>query len=288
MRAKSQKPEWLKVRLDTGREFRRIRETLNSLDVGTVCTGARCPNRPECWGGGTATFQVFGETCTRNCGFCAVETGRGAGPDPSEPRRIAEAAYEMGLEHAVLTCVTRDDLDDSGAAHLARCVTALRREVKDVEVLVPDLGKDELETVLAAGPTVLGHNVETVERLQHRVRGGGASLEKSLRTLGLAKDIEPGVVTKSSLMLGLGEAREEVLDAMRRLHAADVEVLTLGQYLRPSPNHLPVERYVPPAEFHELKDEGEEMGFGVVVAGPFVRSSYKAGSAITELRGDFS
>lgn len=282
------KPEWLTVRLERGDEYNETRDTLDELGVDTVCTGARCPNRSECWGAGTATFQVLGDACTRDCGFCAVETGQGAEPDPSEPRRIAEAASEMGVEHGVLTCVTRDDLDDRGAAHIASCVAALREEAGDVEVLVPDLGREGVETVLEAGPDVLGHNVETVERLQRLVRGGDAGFERSLRTLELAEEIDPGVATKSSLMLGLGETREEVLDAMQMLRGAGVEILTLGQYLRPSPSHLPVERYLPPEEFAELERAGEDMGFGAVVAGPFVRSSYKAGSAITELRGHYS
>lgn len=281
------KPDWLRTRLDLGRGFERTRRVLNSLEVSTVCAEARCPNRSECWSSGTATFEVLGDLCTRSCGFCAVETGVGGEPDPSEPGRVAAAAGEMGLDHAVLTSVTRDDLPDMGAGHLARCVSALRETGCDVEVLVPDFRGDiELvEEVLDEGPAVLGHNVETVERLQGRVRGGEASFERSLAILEAARECAPSVHTKSSMMLGLGETREEVLGAMVDLRRAGVVVLTLGQYLRPSRKNLPVERYVPPGEFEELRERGEDMGFGAVAAGPFVRSSYRAGSLITELGG---
>jgi len=285
---RGQKPEWLKVRLRTGNRFDETRAALDDLGVSTVCVEAQCPNRSECWNSGTATFEVLGDVCTRDCGFCAVETGRGRAPDPSEPGRVAAAAKEMGLSYAVLTSVTRDDLPGGGAGHLAKCVTALREAGCSVEVLVPDFcGEVELlRTVLDADPAVLGHNMETVPRLQSRVRGNEASFERSLKLLESAEEASPSTLTKSSLMLGLGEKREEVLYSMHRLRDADVDILTMGQYLRPSGENLPVERYVEPERFEELRALGEDLGFEAVAAGPFVRSSYKAGSLITELRGD--
>lgn len=279
------KPPWIKVALNTGATFGDTREVLDSLDVSTVCEEALCPNRPECWENGTATFQVLGTRCTRSCGFCAVDTGPLESPDPKEPDRVAGAAEGIGLEYAVLTSVTRDDLPDGGGGHIARCVSALR-EICDVEVLVPDFRGHEsaLETVVDAGPEVVGHNLETVEELQRKVRGPAASYDRSLRVLERAKREDPSLVTKSSLMLGLGEEVDQVRKAMEDLRERDVDLLALGQYLRPTEDNLPVERYVSPARFDALRREGLEMGFRHVEAGPFVRSSYKAGTKLGSIK----
>lgn len=278
-RARPVKPSWLKVRLRYGSSFTRTRGVLNTRGLATVCEKARCPNKGECWGSGTATFLLMGSTCTRRCGFCAVETApRGEALDPGEPQRVAEAARELGLRYVVLTSVTRDDLPDHGAAHIAGCVRALKEVGCMVEALLPDLGGSwkALEKVVNAGPEVVGHNLETVRRLQRKVRDGRASYRTSLGLLRRVKGIEPEQATKSSLMLGLGEREEEVLEAMGDLREAGVDFLTLGQYLRPSPGHLPVAEYVSPDKFMMYRRKALEMGFRGVASGPLVRSSYRA------------
>ena len=274
------RPEWLKVRFFGGENYQDLKRIMRSLDLHTVCESARCPNQGECWEHRTATFMILGNLCTRTCGFCAVPSGRPAGPpDPGEPERVAEAVERMGLRYAVVTSVNRDDQPDGGSAIFARTIQAIRERVPGckVEVLIPDFRGDEsaLETVLAARPDVLNHNVETVPRLYRQVRPG-AVYERSLELLRRAKQQAPAMPVKTGMMLGLGESREEVLAAMAELAGQGTDILTLGQYLQPTREHLPVVRYVHPDEFAEYKLLGEQMGWRHVEAGPLVRSSYHA------------
>lgn len=279
---KGGKPEWLKVRMPGGERYTGIKARARELKLHTVCEEAQCPNIGECWGGGTATFMVMGDTCTRGCRFCAVATARNpAPPDPAEPVNVAEAIREMGLDYVVLTSVNRDDLPDQGAGHFAACIREIRaRNPKTlVEVLIPDfLGRaDLLQIVLDAAPDVLAHNVETVPRLQLPVRDPRANWEQSMAVLAAAKQLRPGQLTKTSLQVGHGETEEELVEAMTLLRAADVDFLTLGQYLRPSMKHLPVREFVHPDTFARLDVAGRALGFKYVASGPLVRSSYKAG-----------
>jgi lipoic acid synthetase len=274
------KPDWLRVRMAGGERYRFVRETLRRLNLHTVCEEASCPNMGECWGGGTATVMLMGDVCTRGCRFCDVTTGRPGPLDPQEPQHLAECVRELGLDYIVVTSVNRDDLPDGGASHFARAIRALRREAPDtlVEVLIPDFQGDPraLDDILDARPDVVAHNVETVRRLTRRVRDARATFEQSLGVLDYLK--RGGArFTKSSIMLGVGEEEDEVREAMRDLRARDVDILTLGQYLRPSEKHLAVEKYVEPARFDALRADGEQMGFLFVAAGPLVRSSYRAG-----------
>lgn len=266
-------------------DFDEIREALRKRDLVTVCEEASCPNIDECWSNeGTATFMIMGDTCTRGCGFCDVATGGGDALDPLEPAKVAGAVADIGLDYAVITSVDRDDLPDGGAEHFAATVRAVREQAKArVEVLIPDFKGDEeaLRTVVDAEPTVVAHNVETVERLQERVRDPRAGYEQSLRVLERASEMGASF-TKTSIMLGLGEKRDEVLRTLDDLRDAGVDIITFGQYLRPSENHLPVERYVPPEEFDEYERAALERGFEFVAAGPFVRSSYRAGELFVE------
>lgn len=253
---------------------------MRTLDLHTVCESARCPNMGECWEHRTATFMILGNICTRACGFCAVPSGKPLGPpEDDEPERVAEAVERMGLRYAVVTSVNRDDQPDGGAGIFARTIAEIRRRVPGckVEVLIPDFRGDwkALETVMAARPDVLNHNMETVPRLYRRVRKG-AVYERSLELLRRAGEMAPGISTKTGMMLGLGETEEEVLAAMKEVAAQGTHILTLGQYLQPTPEHLPIERYVHPDEFAEFKRRGELMGFKHVEAGPLVRSSYHA------------
>jgi lipoic acid synthetase len=256
-----------------------LKRLIEGLGLHTVCESAACPNVGECWNHRTATFMILGNVCTRRCGFCAVQKGAPLPVDYDEPRRVAEAAAAMGLRFAVVTSVNRDDRKDGGAELFALTIRAIRERVPGcgVEVLVPDFQgrRESMATVMEARPEVLNHNTETVPRLYRQVRLG-ARFDRSLDMLAYAKRIAPDIPTKSGLMLGLGETADEVLAVMRDLRASGVDRLTLGQYLRPSPRHLPIVRYVPPAEFAELKREGERMGFTHVEAGPLVRSSYHA------------
>ncbi len=275
-------PDWLKVKLRKGHLSCDTRYLIDRAGVHTVCQSAMCPNIGECFGSGTATFLLMGDRCTRNCRFCAVATGAPEPLDEREPERVAHAVDRMGLDYVVLTSVTRDDLPDGGAAHFAAVIEAIkqRRHQARVEVLVPDFGgrRESLECVLAAAPCVLNHNIETVRRLQPRIRPQ-ASYETSLAVLTAAAELAPGIPTKSGLMVGLGETDEEVAGALRDLARAGVAIVTVGQYLQPSPRHVPIERYVHPDVFARYEQVGRVLGLKRVFAGPFVRSSYRAEQA---------
>jgi lipoic acid synthetase len=276
------KPAWLKIRPPGGARYAGLKGQLRARGLHTVCEEARCPNVEECWGGGTATLMLLGDTCTRGCAFCAVKTARRPPPpDPAEPARAAESVRLMELDYVVLTSVDRDDLPDGGAAHFAGAVRAVRRENPQtlIEVLIPDFGgdADALATLLASRPDVVAQNLETVRRLTHPVRDPRAGYGQTLELLARVKLMDAGRLTKSSLMLGLGETADELRAAMADLRAADVDFLTLGQYLRPTPRHLPVARWVTPEEFDAWRAEGEALGFRYVASGPLVRSSYRAG-----------
>ncbi|HXO88428.1 MAG TPA: lipoyl synthase [Candidatus Acidoferrales bacterium] len=274
------RPPWLKVRFSGGTNFRMLDNIMRTLNLHTVCESARCPNMGECWEHRTATFMILGDICTRACGFCAVPSGKPAGPpEEDEPGRVGEAVARMGLRYAVVTSVNRDDQKDGGAAIFARTIAEIRERVPDckVEVLIPDFRGDwnALGMVMAARPDVLNHNMETVPRLYRRVRKG-AVYERSLELLRRALEMAPDVPTKTGMMLGLGETRDEVLAAMEEVAAQGTHILTLGQYMQPTREHLPIERYVHPDEFAEFKRLGAQMGFKHVEAGPLVRSSYHA------------
>jgi lipoyl synthase len=273
------KPEWLKVRATLGPNYRDLKALKQGLSLHTICEEAHCPNIYECWENRTATFLILGRVCTRACRFCAVETGRPTELDLEEPRRVAEAVKQLRLRHVVITSVARDDLADGGACVFADTIRTIRAEVPDcaVEVLIPDLqGSDDgLREIVTARPGILNHNLETVARLQRRVRAK-ARYERSLWVLRRTKELDPSIRTKSGLMLGVGERREEVVQTMVDLRESSVDIVTIGQYLRPSLLHLPVERFVPPEEFAELKQVGQELGFRHVESGPLVRSSYHA------------
>ncbi|HEV7680458.1 MAG TPA: lipoyl synthase [Candidatus Dormibacteraeota bacterium] len=274
------RPPWLTVRLPTGDGYARIKSLVEGLQLNTVCEEARCPNLGECWSQGTATFMVLGDVCTRACAFCAVKSGkRGGDVDEDEPRRVAQAVQRMGLRHAVVTSVDRDDLPDFGAGIFARTIAAIRElsPGTTVEVLTPDFqgSEESLQTVMAETPEIFNHNVETVPRLYRRVRPR-ADLLQSLRLLQSAKRIEPRSRTKSGFMVGLGEDIDECRALMRQMRDHDVEILTIGQYLRPSLKHHPVVRFWTPDEFAELRAYGDELGFPHTESGPLVRSSYHA------------
>ena len=273
------KPEWIKVRLPSNPVFFSTKALVADLKLHTVCESAQCPNRWECWSQGTATFMIAGERCTRACGFCAVSTAKPFPLEVDEPQRVAEAVKRLKLKHVVITAVARDDLKDGGAEHFARTIRAVRETdpAMVIEVLVPDFHAqgDCLKTVLDAQPEIFNHNLETVERLTPLVRSR-AKYATSLETLRRAKEIWPQVVTKSGVMLGLGETENELFQAMDDLRAAGVQVLTLGQYLRPTPQHLPVVAYIPPETFALYGDIARNKGFEYVASGPLVRSSYHA------------
>jgi lipoic acid synthetase len=273
-------PEWLRTKPGKWSQMRETDAKLRALGIVTVCQEARCPNIGECWSHSTATFMIGGENCTRNCGFCNVSTAKPLALDPSEPTRVAEAARKLGLKYIVITSVDRDDLSDGGAAHWVKTIEAVRAALPEarVEILTPDFrGKwEDVETVAATRPDVYNHNIETVPSLYRWVRPG-SDYARSLELLKRVKEFDPGIKTKSGLMLGLGETTEEVLDVLRDLKAHSVDFITIGQYLRPTPRHLPVQRYYHPDEFEALRIAGEEMGFSMVASGPFVRSSYHAG-----------
>jgi lipoic acid synthetase len=273
-------PEWLRLDLPTSSAFTKTRLLLNDLRLHTVCESAKCPNHWECWSKGTATFMIAGDRCTRACGFCAVDTSKPFPLETDEPQRVAEATQRMGLKHVVITAVARDDLADGGADHFRRTIEAVREAVPEIiiEVLVPDfLDKDfAIDSVLAAKPHIYNHNLETVRRLTPAVRSR-ATYDRSLSVLKKAKKRAGGSIhTKSGLMLGLGESRAEVLEAMGDLREADCDILTMGQYLQPTLKHLPVARFVHPDEFADLKRVADGMGFSHVASGPMVRSSYHA------------
>ena len=276
-------PPWLKVRAPGGPGFAETMATVRELGLHTVCQEARCPNIGECWGHKTATFMLLGDTCTRNCGFCAVTHGRPLAVDPGEPLRVASAVARLGLGHVVVTSVNRDDLPDGGAAHFAGTARAIKRlqPACRVEVLVPDFQGNlaSVAEVVASPIDVFNHNLETVPRLYRRVRAG-ARYARSLAVLDAARRGRDGLLTKTGLMLGLGETQEELASVFRDLRSIGCDILTLGQYLRPSGEHLPVERYLPPEEFAALGAEALALGFRHVEAGPLVRSSYHAWSHV--------
>ncbi len=273
------KPSWLKVQLPHGNTWRRVEEVMASHGLHTVCDEARCPNKGECWGAGTATFMIMGDLCTRGCRFCAVRTAKcGRALDPEEPRRLAKAVKALDLTYAVITSVDRDDLPDRGASHFAACIRAVRELSPDtkIEVLIPDYRGTELEYVLAAKPDILAHNVETVRRLQH-VRDQRASFDKSIQTLREA--YSAGIPTKSSILLGLGETEEEVLQTLKELRSAGVAIVVMGQYLRPTPQETPVVEYISPLQFADYARKAKCLGFSSVISAPFARTSYHAQEA---------
>ena len=281
-------PEWIRSKRIRLSDLHEIKSRMRSSRLATVCEEARCPNRGDCFSRGTATFLLLGDVCTRACGFCHIATGKPRAVDPMEPFRVAAAAREMRLDFVVLTSVDRDDLPDGGAAHFAASIEALRglRPAPGIEVLTPDFrGRfDSLRVVVEAGPDVFNHNVETVPRLYARARRG-ARIERSLGLLAAAKTLDSKLTTKSGLMLGLGEREEEVLELLARLRDSHVDIVTIGQYLQPSRENLPVEEYVHPRVFDHYREAGERMGFRYVFAGPFVRSSYRAEEALIQTRG---
>ena len=278
------RPEWMKVRAPSAdTRYFEVRSLLHGQRLHTICEEARCPNIAECWGRGTATFQILGDTCTRACRYCYVNSGKPEHPpDPLEPLRLAHAAAQMELHHVVVTSVDRDDLADKGAGHYAATIRALKSKLPNasVEVLTPDfLGYEEeaLQIVLAARPEVFNHNIETVRRLHRRMRGAKASYDKALWLLERAKEVaDYPVLTKSGIIVGLGETNDEVVETMRDLRAAGVDVVTIGQYLQPSQKHTTIDRWVHPDEFRWFREQGEALGFGSVFSGPLVRSSYRA------------
>jgi len=285
-----ERPEWLKVRLNTTGEYEQVRDMMRRLSLVTVCEEARCPNIHECWARErTATFMLMGDLCTRHCGFCAVGKGRPGSLDPEEPARVAQAAAELGLSHAVVTSVNRDDLVDGGAGHFAATIREIRRRVPGctVEVLIPDFCGDAaaLETVLAERPEILNHNTETVRRLYHRVRPEARydqSLELLARADAHARATRAAMRTKSGLMVGLGETIGEIIETLSDLRSVECDIVTIGQYLQPYEKRLPVERYYTPEEFDQLRQAGEDMGFLRVESGPLVRSSYHARRALED------
>ncbi|WMT40276.1 lipoyl synthase [Paenibacillus sp. D2_2] len=277
--ANEPKPDWIRIKLTTGDNYQDIKKMMRSKTLHTVCEEARCPNIYECWANRTATFMILGDICTRACRFCAVNTGMPTELDLQEPERVAEAAENMNLRHCVITSVARDDLKDGGASIFAGTIAAMRKRLPlcSVEVLIPDFMGDEasLRIVMDAKPDILNHNIETVERLSDRVRAK-AKYHRSLELLQRAKQMQPDIPTKSSIMLGVGEEWDEILQAMDDLRAVDCDILTIGQYLQPTPKHLRVEKYYTPEQFAELKEEGMKRGFSHVESGPLVRSSYHA------------
>ena len=281
------KPQWLKTRPPSGDNYRRLRLISSELGLHTVCEEAKCPNIGECWGGGTATFMLLGEVCTRGCRFCAVESGNpNRVVDEFEPVKIAMALEKMNLSYVVLTSVDRDDLPDGGAAHFAKTIIETKKKNPGmlIEVLTPDFAGNlvAVKTIVDAKPDVYAHNIETVRRLQKTARDGRAGYEQSLRVLEAVKKFNPDIFTKSSIMLGLGESRDEVVESMKDLRKIGVDVLAIGQYLRPSSWHLKVQEYIPPETFEEYKQIGESLGFSYVAAGPLVRTSYRAGEFFVE------
>lgn len=282
-----QKPKWLRRRLPTGSEYEKVKGMISDDRLHTVCQEAKCPNMWECFSQKTATFLIMGSRCTRNCRFCSVLSGPLDPPDPAEPARVADVVHQMGLKYVVITSVTRDDLSDGGASLFARTISEIRRKTADacVEVLIPDFqgDRDALYTVLRAKPDVLNHNIETVPRLYPRVRPQ-AEYQRSLDIIRWAHAYDSALPTKSGLMLGLGEEEMEVENTLKDLQCAGCRILTLGQYLQPSKNHLPVERFIPPQEFEAWRKKAIKIGFTEVASGPFVRSSYHAKELYQEIK----
>ena len=279
MAQKRRLPPWLKVTMPGGPNYLELKELIRGGGLHTVCEEAHCPNIGGCWERRTATFMILGDICTRACAYCAVQSGRPTGLDLQEPARLADTVVRMGLKYAVITSVNRDDLPDGGAFIFAQCIHQIRKRLPGckVEVLIPDFegNWDALATVMAAAPDTLNHNIETVRRVFHRVRPRG-DFDQSLELLARAKAIDPSAVTKSGMMVGLGEAWDEIIENMRELRSVDCDLLTIGQYLRPSDKHIALDRWYTPQEFDELRREGEALGFRHVASGPLVRSSYHA------------
>lgn len=294
--ARQKKPSWLKIRPPSGPAYQRLKQQARNLQLATVCEEAQCPNIGECWGGGTATFMVMGDTCTRGCRFCAVNTGNPNGwLDNDEPRKLAETIRDAGWQYVVITSVDRDDLPDGGAAHIAECIRQVRALNPNtlVEVLIPDFSGnlDDFQQVIDAQPHVIAQNIETVERLTHPVRDRRAGYQQTLNCLAHVKAVNPDIYTKSSIMLGLGETDDEVRQCLKDLRSHHVQIVTLGQYLQPSPKQLPVSEFVTPEKFTHWQHVAEaELGFVYCASGPLVRSSYKAGEFFMErlLRGNIA
>lgn len=277
-----QKPEWLKVKIPSGEKYNHIKKIMKHLKLSTVCEEAACPNIGECWSGGTATIMLMGDVCTRGCRFCNVKTGNPKGwLDEQEPEKVAFTLSQLQLNYIVLTSVDRDDLPDDGAGHFAKTINLIKKRRPELllEVLTPDFkGRKEcIQKIIVAGPDVFAHNIETVERLSPNVRDRRASYKQSLDVLEFIKKQTTSIYTKSSIMLGLGENQDEILNTLKDLRSVDCDIVTFGQYLRPQKRHLPVKRYLPPEEFKEWKLKAEDMGFAYCASGPLVRSSYKAG-----------
>ncbi|GIL18261.1 MAG: lipoyl synthase [Oligoflexia bacterium] len=276
------KPHWLKVKAPSGENYTRIKGMLHDLKLSTVCEEAKCPNMGECWGGGTATFMLMGDVCTRGCKFCHIKTGNPKGVlDPNEPEKVAYSISQMDLEYVVITSVDRDDLPDQGSGHFARTVRTIKRLAPEVivEILTPDFRgeRDLVDLITEAKPDVFAHNIETVERLTKSVRDPRAGYRQSIQVLKMVKEKDPTVYTKTSIMLGLGETDEEVLQSLKDLRDIECDVVTFGQYLQPTPRHLKVQEFITPEKFKYWQDVSEKMGFLYVASGPLVRSSYRAG-----------
>jgi lipoyl synthase len=280
------KPSWLRVRAPAGENYTKVKQSLRSLNLHTVCEEARCPNISECWGTGTATIMIMGEICSRGCRFCAVNSGKPVLLDTGEPERVAKAIKEWGLRYVVITSVCRDDLEDGGAEHIAKTIKAIKllSPTIIVESLIPDFRGDDssIIRIVKSKPEVISHNIETVSRLSPKVRDARASYEQSLLVLKKIKDINSLIYTKSSIMLGLGESEEEVIQTIKDLRSVGVSILTIGQYLQPTPKHLPIVEFIAPEKFNWFKEIAEQMGFVYVASGPLVRSSYRAGEFFLE------
>jgi len=280
------KPEWIRVSIPSGDNYLKIKKTLRLSNLHTVCEEANCPNMAECWGTGTATIMIMGDTCTRGCRFCSVSSGKPMFLDAEEPKKVAKAVKEWGLRYVVITAVCRDDLNDGGAEHMARTIKEVRMECPQtiVEPLIPDYrgNGDSIRKIIDSQPQVISHNVETVSRLTPKVRDARASYEQTLNVLKMIKNMESRIYTKSSIMVGLGEGDTEIIQTMQDLKKVGVDILTIGQYLQPTMKHLPVVEYMTPQKFHWYKVCAEEMGFSYVISGPLVRSSYKAGELFIE------
>ena len=280
------KPAWLRVRAPAGENYTKVKQSLRSLNLHTVCEEARCPNISECWGTGTATIMIMGDICSRGCRFCAVNSGKPVLLDTGEPERVAKAIKEWGLRYVVITSVCRDDLEDGGAEHIAKTIKAIKLLCPTiiVESLIPDFRGDDgsIIKIVKSEPEVISHNIETVLRLTPKVRDARASYEQSLSVLKKIKDINSLIYTKSSIMLGLGELEEEVIQTMKDLRSVGVSILTIGQYLQPTPKHLPLIEFIAPEKFNWFREIAELMGFVYVASGPLVRSSYRAGEFFLE------
>ena len=282
------KPDWLKIKIPSGEDYLRVKKTLRTYNLNTVCEESSCPNVSKCWESGTATIMIMGNMCTRVCRFCDVSSGRPAPLDPDEPKRVAEAIKQWNLRYIVITSVCRDDLEDGGAAHFAKTIKSVKLSCPDtiVEPLIPDFNydSDSIKKIIESEPEVVSHNIETVRRLSSKVRDSRATYDQSLSVLKKIKEINPKIYTKSSFMVGHGETKEEVIQTASDLKSANVDVITAGQYLQPSLNHLPVAEYVHPEKFASYQKIFEEMGFLHVVVGPFVRSSFQAADFIEKIK----